>query len=612
MIENHLSADRSRLAAGGQILRCFPPSVRRGGVALFLVGLCGCAGAIAGDRGPQEIAPAPLMVADVASNELPNATSGAGGYLAGRHARLENDSGAALRYFQRALDDDPSNPELLGRALMAALAERDMILGTELAERLMLVDPESPIGLLMLSVASALAGDWPTAVEIIERSPEAGLNRYMVPLVTAWSLVATGDQNGALQALEPLAGNSVFASTHDFHAGLMAELFGRMQSAESGYAGALSALRGGSLRVVIAAGGFYHRNGRLDEARAIYDSFLDLNPDTTFLDPAYRRLDNGEPPAILVRDANDGIAEALYGAAISLYQENALEPALVYNQLALSLRPDFDVGLMLLGDTLNAMGRVDGAVEAYRSVPDDSPLKWAVRLRTANGLAELDDIEAAAEQLKIMARERPERADPLIALADMMRMGERYDEAIDAYDQAFARIPTLENRHWPLLYARGMSLERAKQWERAESDFLRALELEPDQPLVLNYLGYSWVEMGRNLDHAREMIEKAVEQRPNDGYIVDSLGWVLYRLGEYDDAIRFLERAAELRPNDAIILGHFGDGLWQVGRSAEARFQWRRALSFEPEAKLDEALRRKIDEGLSEDDAESIVDLEDL
>lgn len=612
MVANSVSSERLRIDAGRRFLSCLPAGARRGGMALILAGLCGCAGAIADDQSQQEIAPAPLMVADVQSNELPDATSGAGGYLAGRHARLENDSSAALRYFQRALEDDPDNPELLGRALMAALAQRDITLGTEFAERLLVADPESPIALLTLSVAAALAGDWTSVPEIIDRSPQTGLNRYMVPLLTGWSRMATSDQDGALQALEPLAGNSVFASTHDFHSGLMAELFGRKQAAESGYAGALSALRGGSLRVVIAAGGFYHRNDRLDEARAIYDSFLDLNPDTTFLDPAYRGLDTGEPPAMLVRDAKDGIAEALYGAAISLFQENALEPALVYNQLALSLRPDFDVGLMLLGDTLTAMDQVDAAVDAYRAVPDGSPLKWAVRLRTANGLAELDQIDAAAEQLRIMARERPERADPLIALADMMRVDQRYDEAIEAYDQAFARIPTLENRHWPLLYARGMSLERAKQWERAERDFLRALELEPDQPLVLNYLGYSWVEMGRNLEQAREMIEKAVEQRPNDGYIVDSLGWVLYRLGEFEDAVRFLERAAELRPNDPVILGHFGDSLWQVGRRAEARFQWRRALSFDPEDELIESLERKIDEGLTDEDTATIVDLEDL
>lgn len=612
MIDTRTSRRPLFLRAVGFGSGWLPYRIRRCALVATLIGLCGCAGAIAGDPAEQTGAPTPLMLADAQSGEIPEATSGAGGYLAGRHARLENDSVAALQYFQRALDDDPSNPELLGRALMAALAEREMALGTEFAERLLVVDPESPIGLLALSISKALAGEWQEVSTTIERSPPTGLNRYMVPLFTGWALVAQGDEDGALNALEPLAGNSIFASTHDFHSGLMADNFGRAQVAESGYAGALSALRGGSLRVVVAAGGFYHRAGRLDEARAIYDSFLDLNPDTTFLDPAYRRLDMGEPPELLVRNASDGIAEALYGAAISLFQENALEPALVYTQLALSLRPDMDVGLMLLGDILDAMSRHEGAVEAYRAVPEDSPLKWAVRLRTANGLAALEDIEAAAEQLRIMARERPERADPLIALADMMRMGERYEEAIDAYDQAFARIPTLENRHWPLLYARGMSLERAKQWERAESDFLRALELEPDQPLVLNYLGYSWVEMGRNLDEAREMIEKAVEQRPNDGYIVDSLGWVLYRLGEYEDAVRFLERAAELRPSDPVILGHFGDGLWQTGRAAEARFQWRRALSFEPDEELDEALRRRIEDGLSEEDAKAIGDLEDL
>ena len=190
----------------------------------------------------------------------------------------------------------------------------------------------------------------------------------------------------------------------------------------------------------------------------------------------------------------------------------------------------------------------------------------------------------------------------------------RYEEAAEAYDRALARIPTLETRHWPLLYARGMSLERSDNWERAEGDFLRALELEPDQPLVLNYLGYSWIEMGRNYARARGMIEKAVKQRPNDGYIVDSLGWVLYRLGEYGEAVVQLERAASLRPGDPVILDHFGDALWRVGRRNEARFQWLRALSFEPEPELETALRGKLDNGLAPEPAAAppAVETEDL
>jgi len=209
-------------------------------------------------------------------------------------------------------------------------------------------------------------------------------------------------------------------------------------------------------------------------------------------------------------------------------------------------------------------------------------------------LDRIGETDKAAGELRDMALDRPERSDALIALAEIYRSKERYTEAAAAYDQAVGRIPNLEQRHWSLLYARGMSLERSDQWDRAEADFLHALELEPDQPLVLNYLGYSWVEKGHNLNKAREMIESAVAQRPNDGYIVDSLGWVLYRLGEYKTALRHLERAVELRPGDSVIIDHFGDALWRVERYEEAQFQWLRALSFGSDDDLAAAIREKL------------------
>jgi tetratricopeptide (TPR) repeat protein len=524
--------------------------------------------------------------------------SALGSYLAGRHARLQNDTTSALKYFLRALEQDPDNAELLNRAMMAAVGERDFDQATELARRLMAVDSEANVAPLTLAVDDISNGDFEDAAAWLDKMPSSGFNQYLVPLIRAWTWVGRGDADEAIAVLEPLSANSAFAGTHDYHAGLINEIFGRSQAAENGYAGALSGSPGGPLRVVLAAGGFYQRTGRLDEARAIYDAFLDQNPDTTFLDAAYRALDSGTPPPLPVSTAAEGVAEALYSIAISLFQENATEAGLVYCQLALYLRPDLDVAAVLLGDILLTTGQHERAVAAFRAVPDDSGLRWSARLRIAGALAEAGRIDEAGEEFRAMARERPERPDPLIQLADMMRREERYDDAVEAYDQAIARIPRLEQRHWALLYARGMSLERAKKWDRAERDLLHALELEPDQPLVLNYLGYSWVEMGTNLDEAKGMIEKAVEQRPNDGYIVDSLGWVLYRLGDYENAIGHLERAAELRPMDPIILDHFGDGLWRVGRKAEARFQWRRALSFKPEPELGATIENKLDKGL--------------
>ena len=220
-----------------------------------------------------------------------------------------------------------------------------------------------------------------------------------------------------------------------------------------------------------------------------------------------------------------------------------------------------------------------------------------MRLRIASNLDRLDRTEEALTRLAALANDQPDQAEALINMGDILRRHERFDEAVQAYDRAVARIPKLEKRHWRLLYSRGIALERSKKWARAEADLLKALEFDPDQPFVLNYLGYSWVEKGMHLERARDMIKTAVKLRPNDGYIVDSLGWVLYQGGEYEAAVRELERAVELRPEDPIINDHLGDALWRVGRQQEARFQWRRALGLDPEPDTVPTIENKLKQG---------------
>jgi Flp pilus assembly protein TadD len=210
----------------------------------------------------------------------------------------------------------------------------------------------------------------------------------------------------------------------------------------------------------------------------------------------------------------------------------------------------------------------------------------------------MERFEDAEAMLRKIVAEHPDDPDPLDELGDILRRREKFAEAVEAYDQAVARIGPLQPRHWRLLYARGIALERSKQWPRAEADFLQALTFEPDQPLVLNYLGYSWVEQGQNLDKAEAMIRKAVELRPNDGYIVDSLGWVLFRLGRHDEAVVHLERAVELKPEDPVINDHLGDAYWAVGRQREARYQWMTALASKPEPELKTAIEQKLEGGL--------------
>jgi Flp pilus assembly protein TadD len=237
-------------------------------------------------------------------------------------------------------------------------------------------------------------------------------------------------------------------------------------------------------------------------------------------------------------------------------------------------------------------------LRALEQVPAGSPVAWAAGLAQAQALQDLERVDEAVAQLEAMADQAPDRSDSLVTLGDLLRQEERFAEAEAAYSRAIARLPQVDRRHWRLFYARGIAYERTKRWPQAEADLLKALELEPEQPFVLNYLGYSWVDQGLNLDRAQGMLHRAVELRPEDGFIVDSLGWAYFRLGENDKAVTYLERAVELEPGDPVINDHLGDAYWRAGRTREARFQWQRALTFKPEPDAVATIQQKLAEGL--------------
>jgi tetratricopeptide (TPR) repeat protein len=292
------------------------------------------------------------------------------------------------------------------------------------------------------------------------------------------------------------------------------------------------------------------------------------------------------------------MAEALLAFAAALRQQEAGEFALLLLRVALLLRPDYPAAKLMLADILEGDRRYQAAADVLSRVRQDSAYGPAARVRLSLMLDRLDRTDAAIGELEALAAADPTRAEPLARMGDILRGRSRFAEAAAAYNRAVARLGPPERRQWALYYARGIALERAKDWPRAEADFLRALELAPDQPYVLNYLGYSWVEQGRELARAKRMIERAVELRPHDGHIVDSLGWVLFRMGDYRAAVRWLERAVELLPRDPVINDHLGDAYWAVGRRAEAQFQWRRALNLGPEPEAIPKLEAKLRDGL--------------
>jgi tetratricopeptide (TPR) repeat protein len=299
-----------------------------------------------------------------------------------------------------------------------------------------------------------------------------------------------------------------------------------------------------------------------------------------------------------VASAVEGMAEAKLALAGALRQGGSGEAGLILARLALRLRPNFAPTLLLVADHYAEERHPEAALAVLEGIPAGDPLARVATLRRAAYLERLDRVEEAAAVLRGLSADAPEAAQPGARLGDMLRSRTRFAEAAAAYDEAVARLGTPGPTDWPLLYARAISYERSGNWPKAEADFQAALALSPEQPYVLNYLAYTWVEKGQNLAEARRMLERAVELRPNDGNIVDSLGWALFKLGDIPGAVRWLERAVELEPRNSVINDHLGDAYWAAGRQREAQFQWRRALGLEPEAAEVPKIEAKLRDGL--------------
>ncbi|MGB0681439.1 MAG: tetratricopeptide repeat protein [Magnetovibrionaceae bacterium] len=530
-------------------------------------------------------------------------TSLAGQYLAGRHAQAERDLDKAAGFLLQALEQDPENLDLVRRAFVVLVVEGRSDEALPLAEKLVANRDDVPIARYAVAIQHLKEGRFGEAVSSLEGLETSGIGRYLVPLISAWSQFGEGNGPGALKALGALKANRGSTTLHDLHAGLIHMALGNLEAAGKALSAATSdGENTDSIRLIQIMGAYFERAGEPKKALALYENYLAEHPLSELVAGDIERVKNEDKAELPVKSATEGVAEALFGVAGSIRQQNAQETALVFGRLAQSLRPDLTVNALLVADILEQSGRLEAANGVYATVKEGTAFSWAARLRIANNLSRLERADEAIELFEAMADERDDSPEPLIDLGDTLRSIERFEEAAEAYERAFDRIERPGPEHWSLFYARGITYERTKRWDEAEADFLQALEYQPDQPYVLNYLGYSWVEMDRNLERAEGMIRRAVELRPNDGYIVDSLGWVYYQLGRFEEAVVELEKAVELRPADPVINDHLGDAYWRVGRLAEARFQWRRALGLEPEDDVATKIEAKLKRGLGQAD----------
>jgi tetratricopeptide (TPR) repeat protein len=520
-------------------------------------------------------------------------------YLSARFAADEHDLGQAAQYYGQALADDPGNPSLLAMSFFYSTTSGDFEAAGKYAQAVVTATPDDRAARLALAVIAFRHKDYGDVRKQLSLSAKGPFTTLTLSLFDAWAAAAQHDTQGMQKDIQTLLEQKGAEGMASFHAALMEDYLGNASLAEAAYKKALTS-GAPTPRVLEAYGRFLERQGRGADAVKLYQTHMDEGGLVSVTRPGLQRIAANEKPEALIRNPADGAAEALFGIAASLTDAQSADVSILYLRMALYLRPDLGLAQILLADRFESLRKYDSAIAIYHAITPSSPYFRMAQIQAALDAQRLGKNDDAIADLKKLVAAQPEDSEAWVALGDTYRTEEKFQEAVNAYDHAEKAIPQPAKRDWPMFYARAMAKEKLKQLDASEADIQMALKLSPEQPELLNYLGYSWVDRGRNTREALAMLEKARALRPYDGYIVDSVGWAYYQLGRYDDAAKTLEAAVLLVPGDPTINEHLGDALWRAGRHIDARFQWSHALTFADEDTDKAALERKLKSGLGE------------
>jgi len=504
-----------------------------------------------------------------------------------------------------ALRTDPRNNELLDRAFISSLADGDIEEAVKLADRILTQDKSNRVARLVVGVRDLKQKKYATAQLNINQSIRGPITDLVATLLSSWASFGAGDSKAAIAGIDKLTGPEWYPIFKDLHAGMIMELANREKDAGSRLEKSYK-LDDSMLRVVDEYARWTSRNKDSAAAAAVYEAFDKKLPRHPLVLDGLKEVRAGKKLPPLVDSAQAGAAEALYGIGATLTRRGGEDLALVYLQLSLYLQPNHPMALLSLADLYESVKKPQMAIKVYERVPANSPLKRNAQIQLATNLDAVDRSDDAIKILKEVIEQAPKDIEAIMALGNIERGRKKFADCALTYSKGIDAMPaTTEKNTWVTYYYRGICEERSKQWTKAEADMRKALELQPEQPHVLNYLGYSWIDQGVNLDEGMKMIKRAVDQRPDDGYIVDSLGWAYYRIGNYEDAVKHLERAIDLKPEDPTINDHLGDAYWRVGRTLEAKFQWAHARDLKPEPEELPKIEAKIENGLAEDPSSS-------
>lgn len=532
-------------------------------------------------------------------------TSGlSGSFLAARVALDDNDDAAAVRFLERAFEFDPDNEKLRQDYFVALVSNGKLEKAAEIARSTKNLGSRKNLAGYVLAAESMRKRSWKNAIVSLKDVSGVDLDKTLREITHAWALQGEGKTDEALTRIAELDGPEWINVMKDYHSGLIANAGGKADLAAEKFQAVLdnraviSILTETYIRAVEAMARNRSQAGDKEKATEVINYGLSLLPSHMPFKQIQTLVQTDKVLKPLITSPQQGMAELFYNIATAIRRDGGESFAKNYLQISYSLAPKSDVIQIALAELFLQQGDYEKSNTYYDAVAETSPFSRIARLEKATNLSRLDKKEEAIEKLKSLIESDPSDLTGYTTLGSVYAREERYRESAEVYDKAVGIIGLPQSHHWNLFYRRGIAYERLKEWEKAEPNFLKSLELSPNQPEVLNYLGYSWIDQGINLEEGMDMIRKAVELRPRSGFIVDSLGWAHYRLGEYEKAVEELERAVALMPQDPTINDHLGDAYWKVGRKLEATFQWNIALASKTPPDNPDEIKRKLEEGL--------------
>lgn len=521
-----------------------------------------------------------------------------GSYMAGQQALKDLRTDEAARFFSDAAQADWNNPVIVERAFVAQATDGQIGKAAGTARHLLELDPQNELAKLVVATEALKERRYGAADRQLGTISQDTFSGITAGILRAWAMVGDNRGKEAQELMETMGANGL-GDFLVFHRALMAEASGDSKTALDLASRAFEA-EPNVARIAEVYARMLANSGDFDAANDVLDTFEKQGVTHPIITEVRKAIEAKRKPGVFTSNVQVGAAEMFHGIGVALSRDGSNDIGIVFLRLGVYLDPSADVISLALGQLMDQSGQHEAANKVYDGIPANSPMKPMAVVRVAQNLDAMGDRDDAIRRLSNIVSSSPEDLDAVSALGDLQRSAEDYKDAAESYTKALAITGGQNASDWRFYYVRGIAYERGKEWPKAEADFQEALKLNPDQPQVLNYLGYSWIDMDMHLDEALGMIEKAVEAEPQDGYIIDSLGWAFYKLGRMDEAVETLERAVMLLPNDPELNDHLGDAYWHVGRKLEAQFQWKIARSVDKEGRVTERVGPKLENGLTD------------